>query len=520
MDAALDASFEVLPSRPEAVAQADRLALAATRTSGAERARLSLTAARLRARIWRLDGKAADALEAQELFAAAAKQPQLRCEAELEAALLSAEARRDPGEAYRAVYTVGLAPRDEACGARLDRALATLAAFRPLPTVLAELEREASRGDAQPSAAPTALASATRDDAGPVVTPIVPKAATTGPVRITGIERYGSEDAARIVVAITRPAQFQVGVLGAEGGRDPRLYVDVVGARYKGKLQFDVGGLVHRVRVGKQQGATRIVLDLQQVAYRKIFYLPEPFRLVIDVSKEPPKALAPTGQTRTVRRVVLDPGHGGHDPGAIGPGGLREKDVTLDVAHRAAPLIARELGISTMLTRDADDFVPLDERAARANAFQADLFLSVHCNASEDGTGRGVMTFVLDESRDVHALHIAARENAASAAAAAELATALSQVVDQGVRERSVHFAELLQRSTMASMSQGYRDLSDQGVKRAGFYVLAGARMPAALFETSFISHPVEEARLNTGDYRQKLADAIVNAVRAYRDGK
>ena len=97
---------------------------------------------------------------------------------------------------------------------------------------------------------------------------------------------------------------------------------------------------------------------------------------------------------------MLDPGHGGHDPGASGPSGLREKDVTLDIAHRAAPLIARELGISTLLTRDSDDYVALDERTARANAFQADLFVSIHCNASEDGAGRGVMTFVLDDSRD------------------------------------------------------------------------------------------------------------------------
>src|SRR5207247_5948670 len=124
---------------------------------------------------------------------------------------------------------------------------------------------------------------------------------------------------------------------------------------------------------------------------------PEPFRLVIDVFKEPPIAEAPTQPgARRVRRVVLDPGHGGHDPGAIGAGGLREKDVALDVAHRAAPLVARELGISTLLTRDSDVSVPLDERVARANAFGADLFVSIHCNASEQGGGRGVMTFVLD----------------------------------------------------------------------------------------------------------------------------
>jgi N-acetylmuramoyl-L-alanine amidase len=249
--------------------------------------------------------------------------------------------------------------------------------------------------------------------------------------------------------------------------------------------------------------------------------LPEPFRLVIDVSTEPPRVPeAKPGQRRLVRRVVLDPGHGGYDPGAIGPSGLAEKDVTLDIAHRAAPLIARELGIATLLTRDSDQYVPLDERTARANAFQADLFISIHCNAADDPERRGLMTFVLDESGDTWASHVAARENAASPAAAAELANVLSRVQDAGDVARCVQFAELLQRASMASLQAGYPDVPDRGVRRAGFYVLAGAHMPAVLFEVSFISHPVGEMRLNTADYRQKLADGIVNAVRAYRDGR
>jgi N-acetylmuramoyl-L-alanine amidase len=164
-------------------------------------------------------------------------------------------------------------------------------------------------------------------------------------------------------------------------------------------------------------------------------------------------------------------------------------------------------------------FVPLDERVARANAFSSDLFVSIHCNASETVGSRGVMTFVLDASRDDLAMRVAARENAASAEASVELANAMSHVLDAGSLARSNHFAELLQRSAVASLSPHYPDVADQGVKSAGFYVLAGARMPAVLFETSFISNLTEERRLDTGDYRQKIADAIVNAVRAYRDG-
>ena len=174
---------------------------------------------------------------------------------------------------------------------------------------------------------------------------------------------------------------------------------------------------MERVRTGVQPHGARIVLDLNGPASRRVFYLPEPFRLVIDVLKET-EAPAP-GQKRALRRVVLDPGHGGHDPGATGPAGLHEKDVVLDIAHRAAPLIARELGISTLLTRDGDQYVALDERTARANAFKADLFVSIHCNASEDGSAKGVMTFVLDAGREELAQRVAARENAASSEAAA-----------------------------------------------------------------------------------------------------
>lgn len=207
------------------------------------------------------------------------------------------------------------------------------------------------------------------------------------------------------------------------------------------------------------------------------------------------------------------------DPGAVGPNGLQEKDVALDIAHRAAPLLAREVGVSTLLTRDVDVFVPLDERAARANAFHADLFVSIHLNSSEDSGSRGVMTFVLDSSRDSAASKIAARENASTEAAAAELANSLSRIESSERRAASETFANLLQRAAGASLRGKYDDIADHGVRRAGFYVLAGAAMPAVLFEGSFISNPIEARRLNHDDYRQRLADSIVNAVRAYREG-
>jgi N-acetylmuramoyl-L-alanine amidase len=513
----------VLPARAEVVAAADVLAVEGARRSGGEGAKLTRRAAELRERIWRLERREGDALEAIELYRAAGRLGgDANCDSPIRQTLLEAELRGDPGAAYRSIYLArARAPRD--CRARIDAALTALGAFKPLPSVLAELDRElmSQRGAGVVPAAAKPVASIKQDPAGPIVVPTLASNPPRGPVRITSVERYGARDAARIVVFVTHPSTFDVGFLPAQSPeRGPRLFVDIEKAAYQGPLAFDVGGIVEKVRLGKQKSGTRVVLDLKTDAYRKIFYLPEPFRLVIDVSNKPPQAADPAPRgPRSIRRVVLDPGHGGHDPGAIGPSGLREKDVTLDVAHRTAPLIARELGIVTLLTRDGDDFVALDERTARANAFQADLFVSIHCNATEDGAGRGVMTFVLDESRDQLAALIAARENAASAAAGAELANVMSRVLDGGSLSRSLRFAELLQRSAMGSIKASYPGVVDHGVKRAGFYVLAGARMPAVLFETSFISNSEGETQLNTGDYRQKIADAIVNAVRAYREG-
>ena len=490
----------------------------AARSGGALAASPLARAATLRERLFRLEHREADALESVELWGSAARATgSAGCRPGLKAALLEGELRADPAAAYRRIHAERSRSKDPECAKTADRALLALAAFRPLPSVLREIEREALGERASVSAA--AVSSAPAPVAGPVVAPSV-AAPAPGPLKITSVERYGAKDAARVVVHVTHPARFEVSSLEASGDAPARIVIDLDGASYQGAKSLAVGGLVERVRLGAQKRGTRVVLDLARPAYRKVFYLPEPFRLVIDVSKDAPPGVAQAAGKRVVRRVVLDPGHGGHDPGATGPLGLREKDVTLDIAHRAAPLLARELGISTLLTRDSDVFVPLDERTARANAFGADLLISIHCNASEDGGGKGVMSFVLDDSRDALAARIAARENSASAAAAAELANALSRVMDRSTLGHSEELAGLLQRAAMASLHTRYGDVPDLGVRRAGFYVLAGAAMPAVLFETSFISTALGEERLNSADYRAKLADAIVNAVRAYKDGR
>lgn len=501
--------------RAEFVAAADELAIAASRTTGSDAGRLAAEAASLRQRSFLRYGKRVDALEALELWSdATLLDPDGACEHGLQVTALRGQLGQELGKQYRDLYLLRERFKGAACRARVQRALAVLAAYEPGPEVLREL-RESAQALVEEGAESGEEANHAAHSH-EVVVPEVLRASLDHPTQITKVEPFGAERTARVVVHVTHPTKFHVGTLKATSSRGPRLFVDIEHASFEGNDVIESKGLVERVRLGKKDDSSRVVMDLSAPVYHRVFYLPQPFRLVVDLSLDPPSQAA---SPRQIRRVVLDPGHGGHDPGAVGPNGLREKDVALDIAHRAAPLLAREVGVSTLLTRDVDVFVPLDERAARANAFHADLFVSIHLNSSEDRGSRGVMTFVLDSSRDQAASKIAARENASTEAAAAELANSLSRIESAERRAASETFANLLQRAAGVSLRRKYDDVSDHGVRSAGFYVLAGAAMPAVLFEGSFISNPIEARRLNSDDYRQRLADSIVNAVRAYREG-
>ena len=193
--------------------------------------------------------------------------------------------------------------------------------------------------------------------------------------------------------------------------------------------------------------------------------------------------------------------------------------MTLAIARRARALLVRD-GLEVSLTRDDDRYVTLEERTARANQQGADLFVSIHCNAAESHARHGVETYVLDTTKDDIAARVAARENATSVGANVELGSILAnmRLADQATHSNKL--AELLQKSAMSSLRSKYDAVSDGGLHYAGFYVLVGARMPAVLFETSYVSNPTEEERLASDDYQQRLADAIANAIKAYREGR
>lgn len=554
-----------LPIRAEVVALTDRLAIASARAgrtpAGAE---LALVAGQLRERLWRLDRKKTDAREAMELYQAvieAAAGSAASCTADLNRAVLVGEVAQDARRAYQALYLAnrrqrvageeaGL-PERKACLDRMESLLGLHRAYRPTGEALAELERLGDRaaddqerrvlGPTLATAAPSASARVpanvllSPDQRNIVVSPDRSQLSDE-PVELTKVQPFSWKQGGRVVLTMSGPTTYTLGTLGpdVDAGRGHRVYLDVARARMKGvKRSIDAEGLVSGVRLGKRRQGVRVVIDLDRSAYQKVFYLPQPFRIVIDLSTRAPARAAKTvsGGKRDVRRVTLDPGHGGQDDGAVGPTGLREKDVTLDIAHRAAPALAHELGVETMLTRDTDTYVFLEERAARANAFHADLFVSIHCNATEDGHARGFQLFVLDPSREMDAVaqRVAIRENALAnrrgrpydpAQVDAQIAAVAAGLNVGDLAQRSGRLAELLKTTIFTSLEKRYGKPADHGIKTAGFFVLLGAEMPAVLVETAFISNPEDEALLGTADYRQKMADAIVNAIRAFRDGR
>jgi N-acetylmuramoyl-L-alanine amidase len=220
---------------------------------------------------------------------------------------------------------------------------------------------------------------------------------------------------------------------------------------------------------------------------------------------------------RTARqRVVIDPGHGGSDPGARSAGGLSESVVTLDVARRVASRVASMAPVEVVLTRDVDRYVPLEQRAQQANDVDANLFISIHCNSAPDTLSRGVSTYVLDTQSDRVAARVAARENGdvdSDPLADPEIFRILADLRLSGQGSRSVAVAQSLQQSMVTALGARYSGVVDLGVHPARFHVLVGARMPAVLVELSFLSSPTEAARLADATYRDVLASAIATSI-------
>jgi N-acetylmuramoyl-L-alanine amidase len=397
--------------------------------------------------------------------------------------------------------------------------------------------------------------------------PIAMAARSTPAVTVRSIKRAVLSDVVRVVIELDAEVPFR----DERAGDPDRLLIDLATAQPSSSLTDQTlrfasdSDIVRQVRVGKQGNrSTRIILDAGGVSTYSLYALYDPFRLVVDFVRGPrpvppaplmvasarrlPAALPQATPVQTalaaaatapeatpppernanggfslarqlglgVSRIVIDPGHGGHDPGAMG-NGVSEAELVLDVALRLEKLLQKQPGIDVVLTRRTDDFIPLPERTAIANRESADLFLSIHANASEDGAARGIETYFLNFASNLSAASVAARENAASGQAMAALPDLVRAIALNNKLDESRDFATYVQRSMIERLRLTNKTTKDLGVKQAPFAVLIGAAMPSVLAEISFVTNAQEARLLKSPAFRQRIAEALFAAVRKYQ---
>ena len=360
---------------------------------------------------------------------------------------------------------------------------------------------------------------------------------------VTGLRYWSNPSYTRVVVDASDEIVFQHHLLKPDPKLNTprRLYVDLAGARLGKDVDKTIpinDNLLKDARAGQYRSDTvRVVIDIKTFETYKIFPLKNPFRIVIDVWGEQTVAKASPERLTTpipgsekvgpgdlarqfalgVSRIVIDPGHGGKDYGA--PGylkGVHEKYVVLDIAKKLKKMIEKEIGCEVYLTRDSDRFLTLEERTAIANTREADLFISLHTNASTDNRAYGIETYYLNLATDDEAIRVAAMENATSKKNISDLEAILNDLMQNTKIQESTRLASFVQKNLYSHIKRKYKKVRNKGVKQAPFYVLLGARMPAILVETSFISNPTECKRLVEPTYQAHLCEAIVKGVREY----
>lgn len=348
---------------------------------------------------------------------------------------------------------------------------------------------------------------------------------TGAPVAVLqGIDVYGADGSSgadasvRVVLSFQGAPLFRQKNLPAQRPLPARISLELENTEWSSEVpmsqSIERGGL-RRVRLATPN--PRVVLDLEPGASGRVFYLKEPYRLVVDVTREGFRSTTSAGRERPV--VVLDPGHGGDEPGAVNEEHeLIEAELALDLAERTARRL-REImpRAQTLLTRSSDKGLSLEERCALANAMEADAFVSIHLNASSEPVRKGgVTTFVLDTTNDRQALRLAARENGTRISAVTGIQGLLAKHHRRGQLAGSRALARRVQRRTLRHGRLVLPELADRGVRRSMFYVLVGASMPAVLIEASFLTHEPEARALTTVAYREALAAGIASGIAGY----
>ena len=379
---------------------------------------------------------------------------------------------------------------------------------------------------------------------------LVPSNAFSGKTKaeVEKIRHWSASEYTRVVIDVSKEAPFTHHLLRKDPSinKPRRLYVDIAGARLNGDITKHVhidDGLLKSVRAGQNNNNTvRVVLDIESIDDYRIFHLTEPYRIVIDVTGSgdktkkgskatglkpkaplvvvpvlPPVVKKPAKITPamdiSISRIVIDAGHGGKDPGAVGKRGLREKDVTLKIAKMLKKKLEKSTKAKIILTRSSDKFIPLKKRTSIANKKNSDLFISIHVNSSKKRTASGVETYYLDFSHDKRVMKLAARENAASGGMSDNIQFILGDLIRTANREDSSRLAWSVQSSLVKRLERKYSGVRGNGVKGAPFYVLTRTNMPSILVEVSFISNSKEEKRLKSSRYLQEIVAGITKGV-------
>jgi len=413
------------------------------------------------------------------------------------------------------------------------------------------------------------------------------------------VKYWSSDNYSRVVIKTSEPVRYRETLLEKNNDTPRRLYLDFqesyIDPQYRSPVPIN-DGLLKRIRTAQfTPEVVRVVLDIESISDYKIYSLPDPFRVIIDVrgeskvaSKKPGKSFpkppvhinSPVQKNRPisdekvvsdapstpdlmgtiivledfkkikanskqstnrnpssritkelitgkplslaqqlglgVRTIVIDPGHGGKDPGASAFG-LKEKDIVLKIAKKLAPILEEQTGAEVILTRESDIFIPLEERTAIANANEADLFISIHINAHPSPKVHGLETYYLNLSTDAEAMRVAAFENATSTHQMSDLQDILSDIMKNSKINESSRLAGFVHNSLCKGI-EGIQtnNFKNLGVKQAPFYVLIGAEMPAILLELAFITNPKDSDNLNTDAYLDIIASHIVKGVQSY----
>lgn len=494
----------------------------------AEALYLAATAQEKMALISRLTGDFAAAQESYLAVADAAPKSPYAADGLWAAARLTEKNLQDPAVAYRVYERIRTEQGQSKYAGKAKEELKRLAAYAPKP------------------APKPPVVTAT-----PAPSPPVPQAVMGERSQLNGVRSWSNPGYTRIVIDLSQPTDYTSTLLAADPSINapPRLFLDLletlpVGGLPESSVVND--GLLRQIRTGKPEvGRTRVVLDLLSFDNYKIFTLPDPFRIIIDIAgnagaipetaapslpaadpiaaivNAPPPVVATPRSVPVVpllpsRRIVIDAGHGGKDPGAVGPSGLLEKHIVLSMALLLAEEVKSKLGWDVILTRTDDTFIPLEERTAIANKVGADLFVSLHVNASPNSAAHGVETYYLNFSKNEQAAKVAARENGTTLRAVSDLEQILFDLMAHSKIQESSRLASDIQHALITGLSREFGEVKNLGVKQGPFYVLLGANMPSVLIEAAFLSNPAEEARLATRKYQKETTRAIIDGLRAY----